>query len=198
MRLPNPSFVQVWLRHRAHESSVTAVAWDNTGQGVFSGDAKGRIVFAVISTGNWAKHCLLTFNISEEKSPITGLDVGLAENDPMSSGAAIVCLALSSDQATVFHIELPPSTRFKSSSLQRLGSISMHSPRVNVGNPQSIATRPTVCSIHMYACTMVSLLIACSHLLLCIINVRRARVGAFGMEGKLSLPGVKVGCGTFD
>ncbi len=125
---------------------MTAVAWDSTGRGVFSGDKDGRIVFAVVSSGSWAKHCLLTFNISEEKGPITGLDVGLAENDPVSSGTAVVCLALSSDKATVFHIELPQSTRLKSSSLQRLGSISMHSPRVNVGSPQSIATRPTVYS----------------------------------------------------
>ncbi len=40
--------------------------------------------------------------------------------------------------------------------------------------------------------------VACSYIFLCIINVRRAQADAFGMEGKLSLPGVKVGCGTFD
>ncbi len=129
---------------------MTALAWGTTGQGIFSGDVNGRIIFAAISTGNWAKHCLLTFNISEEHSPITGLDAGLTENDPMPSGA-IVCLAMSSDKATLIHIELPPSTRLKSSSLQRLGSISMHSPSVNMGNPQSIATRPTVCCINKYA-----------------------------------------------
>ncbi len=48
-------------------------------------------------------------------------------------------------------------------------------------------------------CMMVSLLIACSQLTsLSMINVRRARAGVFGIEKKLSLPGVKVGCGTSD